>query len=249
MGPVPAALLDDPRTHLLVLTGAGVSAESGIPTFRGIDGLWENHRVEEVASPSGFEADPALVWRFYSMRRRAAKGCLPNRAHQALVLAEQALGPRFLLATQNVDGLHRKAGSRRMIELHGSLFRTRCFGCDLPEFEDQRAFEDGVVPRCERCKRGALRPGVVWFGEALDPRHLEEVDDFMVQGAREGRLVFLAVGTSGAVYPAAGLVHRARRLGAETWLLNADPADNGGAFHHFLQGQSGELLPALLSRR
>lgn len=238
-------LTDD--TSLLVLTGAGVSAESGIPTFRGINGLWENHRVEHVASPQGFRADPALVWRFYSMRRRAAKPCEPNAAHRAIAEAERRLGARFLLATQNVDGLHRRAGSQRVLEIHGSLFRTKCFSCEREELDDDRAFADGEVPSCDRCGKGQLRPAVVWFGEALNPEHLDQIGEFLAEGARRGRVIFLAVGTSGAVHPAAGLVHAARRLGAETWLVNADPADNGSAFEHFLQGKSGEILPRLLA--
>jgi NAD-dependent deacetylase len=235
--------LDD-SARLLVLTGAGVSAESGIPTFRGIDGLWESHPVEEVASPQGFRRDPALVWRFYSQRRKAALQVKPNPGHDALVAWERRLGDRFLLATQNVDGLHRLAGSERVVELHGQLFTSRCSGCRREPFEDRTAYPEGEVPRCDRCG-GALRPHIVWFGEGLDSAHLERIDDFLARG-RGGRLVFLAAGTSGAVYPAAGLVNLAREAGAECWLVNADPADNGHAFHHFVQGRSGEVLPGLV---
>lgn len=235
--------LDD-SARLLVLTGAGVSAESGIPTFRGIDGLWESHPVEEVASPRGFQRDPALVWRFYSQRRKAAQCVKPNPGHDALVAWERQLGDRFLLATQNVDGLHRLAGSERVVELHGQLFTTRCSGCEREPFEDRRAYPEGEVPRCERCG-AALRPHIVWFGEGLEPSSLARIDDFIAQ-AGSGRLVFLAAGTSGAVYPAAGLVGLARAAGAECWLVNADPADNGHAFHHFVRGKSGEVLPRLV---
>ncbi|MBF5044057.1 NAD-dependent deacylase [Aggregicoccus sp. 17bor-14] len=234
----------DPSTRLLVLTGAGVSAESGIPTFRGIDGLWERHPVQEVASPQGFRRDPALVWRFYSQRRQAAAGVQPNPGHRALVEWERRLGDRFLLATQNVDGLHRLAGSERVVELHGELFKSRCAGCSRAPFEDRTAYAAGEVPRCGACG-GSLRPHIVWFGEALDERNLARIQRFIEAGPGS-RLVFLAAGTSGAVYPAAGLVEVAREAGAQCWLVNADPADNGHAFHHFVQGKSGEVLPGLV---
>jgi NAD-dependent deacetylase len=234
----------DSSTRLLVLTGAGVSAESGVPTFRDGNGLWENHRVEDVATPEGFEADPALVWRFYSERRRAAKRVSPNPGHQALAEAEARMGERFLLVTQNIDGLHQRAGSRRVIEIHGSLFRTRCHACGREPFADDS--EHSEAPACDACSaaggHGLLRPAVVWFGELIDPHALGTVGRF-VSESRRCRLVFLAVGTSGAVYPAAGLVLEARAAGGETWLVNAEPAENRGAFHHFVQGASGKILP------
>jgi NAD-dependent deacetylase len=232
-------------TFVLVLTGAGVSAESGVPTFRGVDGLWERHRIEDVASPAAFERDPALVWRFYSQRREGAASCTPNPGHAALAELERTLESRFLLATQNVDGLHHKAGSKRVVELHGNLFRTRCSGCSRPAFVDHASYPADALPRCG-C--GALlRPDIVWFGEYLDPVVLAQIGDFL-DGAAGRRLVFLAVGTSGAVYPAAGFVHEARARGGQTYLVNADVADNAGAFHHFLQGKSGEVLPQLFRR-
>ncbi len=240
----PNPLMIDSRTFLLVLTGAGVSAESGIPTFRGGNGLWENHPVERVASPQGFAADPGLVWRFYSQRRAGAAGVSPNPGHQALAEWEQRLGERFLLATQNVDGLHRVAGSLRLVEMHGNLFTTRCSACQRAPFEDRTVYADGDVPKCGECS-GLLRPHIVWFGEYLDPADLARIGEFLERGSREGRLVFVAAGTSGAVYPAAGLVDHARGLGAETWLVNADPADNGHRFQHFIQGRSGQVLPGL----
>ena len=247
----PHKLNLDERTWVLVLTGAGVSAESGVATFRDSNGLWEQHRVEDVASPEGFRRDPLLVWRFYSKRRQAALTCQPNPGHHALAALEQRLGERFLLVTQNVDELHRKAGNRRLVEIHGRLFQTRCAHCDRPPFDDQRSYEDpDHPPRCELCqargRMGLLRPHIVWFGELLDPAHLEQIAAFVQRGARE-RLVFLAAGTSGAVYPAAGLVMDARRAGGETWLVNAEPPDNVHAFQHFIQGKSGEVLPGLLA--
>ena len=239
----------DATTWLMVLTGAGVSAESGVPTFRDAGGLWESHPIEDVATPEGFRRDPALVWRFYSARRRGAANVQPNPGHAALAAAEERLGDRFLLVTQNVDGLHRRAGSHRLIELHGSLFHTRCFDCDRPSFPDESLHDGPPLPRCDACaargREALLRPAVVWFGEVLDPEHLARIDSFL-QAGRKGRLVFLAVGTSGAVYPAAGLVLAAREKGAETWLVNAEPPDNRQAFEHFVQGPSGRVLPELL---
>jgi NAD-dependent protein deacetylase/lipoamidase len=234
----------DRDTALLVLTGAGVSAESGLPTYRGSGGLWRSHAFERLASPAGFRADPALVWGFYSERREAALKAEPNPGHRALAGVERRLGERFLLVTQNVDGLHRRAGSERLIEIHGRLLGTRCSACERSETPDETAYPEGVVPRCEDCG-GALRPAVVWFGEALDPAHLEAVEDFLERW-RGGRLVFLAAGTSGAVWPAAGLVDVARARGAETWLVNAERADNAGRFDHVREGTSGTLLPVLL---
>ncbi len=244
--PAARVRLDD-ETFLLVLTGAGVSAESGVPTFRSGGGLWENHPLEQVATPQGFEADPRLVWRFYSERRAQAAQCEPNPGHVALQALEERLGERLLLVTQNVDGLHRRAGSRRLIEIHGSLFATRCARCQRAPFADDSQVT-ATLPECELCaasgRRALLRPAVVWFGELLDPEHLRAIESFIARGRRR-RLVFLAVGTSGAVYPAAGLVDNARAAGGETFLVNADPADNLHRFHHFVQGQSGHVLPTL----
>lgn len=237
----------DDDTRLLVLTGAGVSAESGVPTFRDAQGLWESHPVERVATPEGFAEDPRLVWRFYSERRRKAKTVRPNPGHFALAAAEERMGDRFLLVTQNVDGLHRRAGSLRLVEIHGSLFETRCSLCRREPFPDDREYLDEPPP-CEECRErgreGLLRPAVVWFGEVLDPMHLHRVSVF-VEEARAGRFVFLAVGTSGAVYPAAGMVLQARAAGAEAWLVNIEPSDNAHAFHHFVRGPSGQVLPDL----
>jgi len=233
-----------PDAALLVLTGAGVSAESGLPTYRGSGGLWRSHAFERLASPEGFRADPALVWRFYSERREAALAAQPNAGHRALAEVEQRMGERFLLVTQNVDGLHRRAGSERLIEIHGRLLGSRCSRCRRPETPDETSYPEGTVPRCDRCE-GQLRPAVVWFGESLDPAHLEAVDDFLERWSGR-RLVFLAAGTSGAVWPAAGFVDLARARGAETWLVNAERADNAGRFDHVREGPSGTLLPALL---
>ncbi|MFL5321776.1 MAG: SIR2 family NAD-dependent protein deacylase [Myxococcaceae bacterium] len=231
----------DADSWVLVLTGAGVSAESGVPTFRGAGGLWNNRRFEELASPQGFMENPALVWEFYSERRSKAKTVHPNPGHHALAALEKRLGDRFLLATQNVDGLHRRAGNRNVVELHGNLFTSRCWDCDRAPFTDETVYEAGTIPKCDQCG-GKLRPHIVWFGEMLNPADLRRVNDFMVAASRH-RFVFVAAGTSGVVYPAAGMVDLAREARADTWLVNADPADNGSRFHHFVQGKSGEVLP------
>src|SRR6185436_2597921 len=161
----------DGGSHVLVLTGAGISAESGVPTFRDAGGLWEGHAVEDVASPDGFRRDPLLVWKFYSQRRANMSGVEPNAGHRALVDVEKKLGDRFLLVTQNVDGLHAAAGSERMIEIHGNLMRSRCTVCDRPPFEDRSAYREGFAPMCGPCQQAGrdalLRPDIVWFGESI----------------------------------------------------------------------------------
>lgn len=239
-----------PDDRVLVLTGAGASADSGIPTFRDADGLWESHAVEEVASPGGFVRDPQLVWRFYSQRRAGVLAAEPNAGHRALAALEAKLSERMLLVTQNVDGLHGRAGSERMLEIHGNLLRTRCATCDRAPFEDHDIYED-EVPFCAVCagagSQGLLRPHIVWFGESLDPAHLNEVERFVSAGG--SRLVFVAIGTSGAVYPAAALVDAASRVGGRTYLVNYEPADNTTRFDMFIQGRSAELLPTLFDVR
>jgi NAD-dependent protein deacetylase/lipoamidase len=245
----PAPIRFGPRTRALVLTGAGISAESGIPTFRDAGGLWEGNRFEDVASPEAFARDPLLVWRFYSKRRADLAGVAPNPAHHAVAALEDRLGDRFLLATQNVDGLHAAAGSRRLVELHGNLMTSRCSSCDRPPFEDRQAYRPGVAPMCGRCdaagRAALLRPHIVWFGETLDPGHLDALERFVAEAGRD--LVFVAVGTSGLVYPAAGLVDLVRRAGGACWLVNAEPPANADRFDHVVLGRAGEVLPALLT--
>jgi NAD-dependent deacetylase len=201
--------------------------------------------VEQVASPGGFAADPELVWRFYSMRRAAAAAAEPNAAHRALVALEERLGDRFLLVTQNVDGLHARAGSRRLVEVHGTLWRTRCSSCLRPPYADDTF---PVEPPLPRCACGALlRPDIVWFGEMLGAAEAGWIEAFMRDAGRsDDPFVFLAVGTSGSVYPAAGYVAVARSRGAVTWLANLDPAENVGAFDHFVAGPATSTLPHLL---
>ena len=237
------------QSHVLVLTGAGISAESGVPTFRDAGGLWEGHDVTDAASPEGFAADPLLVWAFYSERRAALAGIAPNAGHFALVELEKQLGDRFLLATQNIDGLHVAAGSQRVVEMHGALMRSRCTRCDRAPFEDTTAYRKNVAPLCGKCraagKDALLRPDVTWFGEALPPGALDRIDAFATKAGEH--LVFLAVGTSGMVYPAAGLVDATKRLGGTSWLVNLEAPVNASHFDHVVLGPSARELPALFA--
>jgi NAD-dependent deacetylase len=239
----------DNSTYVLVLTGAGISAESGVPTFRDAGGLWEGHDVTAVASPEGFARDPLLVWKFYSQRRAAMEGIQPNAAHAALVDLERTLGDRFLLATQNVDGLHAAAGSNRVVEMHGGLMRSRCTRCDRPPFADTSAYKPNVAPFCGKCRaRGVdalLRPDIVWFGEALSPGALDRIEKFVIEAGR--RLVFIAIGTSGLVFPAAGLVDATKQVGGASWLVNLEPPANASAFDHVVLGSAARELPVLLA--
>ena len=239
-------------TRLLVLTGAGVSAESGLATFRGSDGLWENEPVEEVATPRGFAHDSERVWRFYSSRRAAADIARPNAAHLALADVERRLGDRFLLATQNVDGLHRAAGSERVIELHGSLWRTRCSRCQRASFPDRRYPVEPPLPVCDVCAEEGrppayLRPAIVWFEEMLNPDDQDRVMRFLQSAAADhAPLHFLAAGTSGTVYPAASYVRYAKAVGATTWLANLDRPENARAFDHVVEGPATAVVQHLL---
>jgi len=239
----------DSSSYLLVLTGAGISAESGVPTFRDANGLWEGHAVEEVASPEGFARDPLTVWRFYAERRASMAGVVPNAGHRALADAEQRISDRFLLVTQNIDGLHAAAGSQRVVELHGNLMRSRCTVCDRPPFEDRTVYRPGVAPMCGRCRAegrdALLRPDIVWFGELIPRDAMARIAAFV--DAAGAQLRFLAVGTSGLVYPAAGLVDVVRARGGRTWLVNAERPANVDSFDEVAIGPAGTVLPALLA--
>jgi NAD-dependent deacetylase len=223
---------------VFVLTGAGVSAESGLGTFRDRGGLWSRYDLSEVATPEGFARDPAKVHAFYNARRAGAADARPNAAHAALARLERELGARnglLTLVTQNVDDLHEQAGSSRVIHMHGRLTHTRCARCEV-------AWEDSGPLSLERpCRscgaKGAERPDVVWFGEI--PRHMDEIAD-----ALAGADVFAAIGTSGAVYPAAGFVAEARMAGARTVELNLEPSDNARLFDEGRYGQASAVAPA-----
>jgi NAD-dependent deacetylase len=227
--------------QVAVLTGAGVSAESGIATFRGAGGLWEGHRVEEVATPHAFQRDPALVWRFYNMRRANLRTVRPNSGHLALVALEERYGPSgFTLITQNVDGLHRAAGSRRVLELHGNIARVRCTECPLIEDRGSEALDD--LPRCRSCG-GMLRPDIVWFYEGLPEDVWQEAES-----AAARCHCFLVVGTSAIVYPAAGLIDTARAAGAHVVEVNLAATAVSRNVDVGLYGPSGQILPQLVQR-
>jgi NAD-dependent deacetylase len=222
--------------RVFILTGAGVSAESGIPTFRGAGGLWRNYRIEEVASPYAWQRDPRLVWEFYSMRRRAASVVRPNPGHRALAKLEESLQDRLLLCTQNVDDLHEQAGSRRVVHMHGELFKSRCDRCRRAPFDDAETYEPPRdIPRCH-CG-GHIRPHICWFGEV--PYDLEKIADALDQST-----VFIAVGTSGLVEPAASFVARVRGRARTIYVGPEEPANNF-AFSDCYWGKAGELLPQI----
>lgn len=224
--------------RLFVLTGAGISAESGLATFRGAGGLWNGHRVEEVATPEAWHANPGLVWGFYSMRRRDAMAADPNAGHIALAAVEQRMGERFYLCTQNVDDLHERAGSRRIHHMHGTLFQSRCVRCDVP-FPDNALYDSaGDLPRCTDCGE-RVRPHVVWFGEV--PLGMDGIYRELDRAT-----VVLVVGTSGSVYPAAGFVSIANQRGIRTVYAGPEEPLNADAFDEIVLGTAAEVLPRLL---
>jgi NAD-dependent deacetylase len=228
--------LDD---RLFVLTGAGISAESGLATFRGSGGLWNGYRVEDVATPEAWSANPELVWDFYSMRRRDALAAQPNAAHLALAKVEEKLGDHFYLCTQNVDDLHERAGSNRVHHMHGSLFQSRCSRCNLP-FADKAYYEAATdLPKCLDCA-APVRPHIVWFGEI--PLDMEGIYRELDRSTH-----LLVVGTSGSVYPAAGLVNIANQRGIHTIYVGPEPPLNADAFDEIVRGAATEVLQPLLS--
>lgn len=226
---------------VVILTGAGISAESGIRTFRGADGLWEGHRIEDVATPEAFVRNPTLVYRFYNERRRALlqPDIAPNAAHQALARLEEALGDEFLLVTQNIDDLHQRAGSRRVLPMHGELRQARCDACDTVNAWDDDFDESHVCPSCN--VTGHFRPHVVWFGEM--PLYMDEIQSALLQAD-----VFAAIGTSGHVYPAAGFGALAQRAGAETIEINLEPSQVASDFDETLYGPASETVPRWVDR-
>ena len=219
---------------IVVLTGAGISAESGVPTFRDVDGLWEGHRVEDVASPDAFDLQPAVVHRFYDARRAAIAGVEPNPAHFALARLEEHLADDLLVVTQNIDDLHERAGSTRVVHMHGELRSALCRACRnrTPWTDDL-----GDYPPCPRCGVSELRPDVVWFGEV--PYEMDRI----FAALHEADL-FMAVGTSGVVYPAAAFVQFAAGGGARTVELNLLASDVSGDFDESREGPAGKLVPA-----
>jgi NAD-dependent deacetylase len=225
---------------VFVLTGAGISAESGIATFRDANGLWEKHPVEAVASPEGWARDAELVWRFYSERRAQAVTCAPNPAHTALAELERAIGERLFLCTQNVDPLHERGGSRNVVHMHGELLRSRCERCDLPDFEDLKTYMTArEIPRCACGAR--IRPHIVWFGEV--PFAMDVIADALARCT-----IFVTVGSSGVVYPAAGFVRAVRqRRGVKAVYVGPEAPENAGVFDECRLGKAGEVVPALFA--
>lgn len=235
--PHPAATLIQQSTRIAALTGAGISAESGIPTFRDNNGLWRNFRAEDLATPQAFASDPHTVWEWYNWRRSLIAKAQPNPGHYALVTLEQAK-PGFTLITQNVDGLHARAGSRNPLLLHGDIWTLRCTRCG-ESIQDYTPDLETLPPVC-RC--GAIqRPGVVWFGEGLP----QDIWRRAEQAARAAELL-LVIGTSAQVYPAAGLIHLAQSCGAKVVEINAAETPVSASVDYSLRGPSGQILPQLL---
>jgi len=221
--------------NIVVLTGAGISAESGLATFRAADGLWEGHRVEDVATPEAYRRDPALVHQFYDARRARLAEVEPNEAHRALAWLDAEWPGQFLLVTQNVDDLHERAGSKRLLHMHGELSRGWCLACD-----GRFAWcgDMGKGAACSSCAvTGKVRPDIVWFGEM--PYEMDRIEAALASAD-----LFVSIGTSGAVYPAAGFVQSARYHGASTLELNLDPSQTSVFFDEARIGRAGELVPA-----
>ena len=221
-----------------VLTGAGISADSGVPTFRSAEGLWKNHRPEELASPEAFARNPKLVWEWYNWRRELIATKQPNPAHTALVELENNVN-NFWLITQNVDGLHPLAGSRCLSEIHGNIWKVRCTQCGHVKFNHDVPI--ATLPECSACK-GLLRPHIIWFGESLDAEDLQKSFD-----ALRNCEVLLIIGTSGVVYPAASFGPIAKENGAFVAEVNLDPTPNSDLVDLAIQGHAKDLVPQLIS--
>ncbi len=227
--------------HVLILTGAGVSADSGVRTFRDAGGLWEGQRVEDVATPDGWERNPSLVWRFYQERRRQLRTVEPNAAHRALAeFAEAAAeaGHGVTLVTQNVDDLHDRAGGD-VLHMHGELVKLRCEQCETV-IEDRVHFDPGRFVPCEACGHARLRPHIVWFGEV--PFHMGEIERALRRCTH-----FVAIGTSGKVWPAAGMLQQARSHGAVTWVQALEAPDNLDGGDRWHEGRAADVVPGMLT--
>ena len=222
---------------ITVLTGAGISADSGVPTFRGADGLWKNFRAEDLATPQAFERDPRLVWEWYNWRRELIATKQPNDAHKAIVELERRC-PNFWLITQNVDGLHRDAGSQNLSEIHGNIWKVRCTGCGM--VANNRDVPIAILPSCPRCG-SLLRPHIVWFGESLAEEDLRNS-----YAALRSCNLCLIIGTSGVVYPAAGFASVAKEAGAFVVEITLDSTPQSALVDISLQGRAKDIVPLLL---
>jgi len=220
--------------NIVILTGAGISAESGLRTFRADDGLWEDHRVEDVASPQGFQRDPELVQRFYDERRKNILAAEPNAAHAALARFDEGWDGELLIVTQNIDDLHERAGARRVLHMHGEGLSAWCLACDA-RHRWTGTLLDG--PACPACGEAAMRPDIVWFGEMP-----YEMDRIFAALSRAD--LFVSIGTSGAVYPAAGFVQQAKTAGARALELNLERSQGSAWFDESRLGPASELVPA-----
>jgi NAD-dependent deacetylase len=226
--------------NIVILTGAGISAESGIKTFRDNDGLWENHHIEDVATPQGFDANPSLVYRFYNQRRKQLldSSVKPNPAHIALAQLQTAMPDHVTVVTQNVDDLHEQAGSKNVIHMHGTLRSARCLQCATVTYWEGD-FDSGT--ECPCCHTTSLRPDIVWFGEM--PMHMDEIEAALLDAD-----IFIAIGTSGNVYPAAGFVQYARDAGAVTIEANLVPSTTHSLFDRRITGPASQTIPTLVSQ-
>jgi NAD-dependent deacetylase len=235
-----AAISVGSEDRVFVLTGAGISAESGLPTFRASDGLWAGHRIEDVCTPEAWEHNPALVWEFYSKRRAQGAQAEPNPAHLALAALERRLGERFFLCTQNVDDLHERAGSVRLLHMHGELAKSRCGDeCGAAPVPDRTIYES--LSAVGRCSCGArMRPHIVFFGEI-------PLEMGRIQAEIKEASLMVVVGTSGSVYPAANFVLWARQHGARTVYVGPEKPLNASAFTRVVEGKAGEVLPDLFN--
>ena len=220
--------------NIVILTGAGISAESGLQTFRAADGLWEGHRVEDVATPEAFARDPELVHDFYDARRARLGEVMPNAAHVALARLDAEWAGQLLIVTQNVDDLHERAGTKRLLHMHGELMRGRCLSCDERFGWEGGMGKGAVCPCCDGA--GQVRPDIVWFGEM--PYEMEQIDEALFNAA-----LFVSIGTSGAVYPAAGFVQTARYRGAHTLEINLEPSQGSIFFDERRYGLAGVEVP------
>jgi len=223
---------------IVILTGAGISAESGIQTFRGSDGLWEGHRIEEVATPEGFQSNPELVQQFYNERRKKLlSGIEPNPGHRALAKLEKEHSGSVTLVTQNIDNLHERGGSQKVIHMHGELLKAWCLDCGARQ---EVTADLGAESLCQTChSQGRLRPDIVWFGEM--PYHMAEIENALNKAD-----LFISIGTSSQVYPAAGFVELARYAGAKTIEVNLAETAGSASFSRTVRGKAGECLPSLV---